>query len=148
MIVITGATGNTGSVAAHKLLDQGEKVRVFGRSVERMKPFEKKGADAMVGDIANPDDLRDAFEGAETVYAMVPPAYDSTDPIGYHHSVGLALQKALQDSDVTHVVFLSSIGADLPEGLGPVSGLHQVEQHLNGLEEINTLFVRAGYFME
>ena len=31
MYVITGATGNTGSVVAEKLLAKGEKVRVIGR---------------------------------------------------------------------------------------------------------------------
>ena len=36
MLAVTGATGNTGSVIAEKLLAQGEKVRVIGRDAGRL----------------------------------------------------------------------------------------------------------------
>jgi hypothetical protein len=44
------------------------------------------------------------------------------------------------------VVNLSSIGAHLPNGVGPVSGLYLVEQALNSLEDANVLHIRPGYF--
>jgi len=43
---------------------------------------------------------------------------------------------------------LSSIGADLPSGTGPVAGLHYLEQKLNGIGSANVLHLRCGYFME
>ncbi len=52
MYVIMGATGNTGSVAADALLAKGEKVRVLGRSAERLERFAKRGAEAFVADCA------------------------------------------------------------------------------------------------
>ena len=45
---LTGATGNTGSVVANRLLDQGKKVRVIGRSMERLQPFVARGAEAIL----------------------------------------------------------------------------------------------------
>jgi uncharacterized protein YbjT (DUF2867 family) len=54
----------------------------------------------------------------------------------------------VQGAGVEYAVVLSSIGADKPEKTGPVVGLHNLEQKLNGVARLNALFLRAGYFME
>ena len=43
---------------------------------------------------------------------------------------------------------LSSIGADKPQGTGPIGGLRRLEQELNAVADLNVLHIRAGYFME
>jgi uncharacterized protein YbjT (DUF2867 family) len=43
---------------------------------------------------------------------------------------------------------LSSYGAHVPEGTGPVAGLHSSEQKLNAISDLNVLHLRAAYFME
>jgi uncharacterized protein YbjT (DUF2867 family) len=43
---------------------------------------------------------------------------------------------------------LSSYGAQVPEGTGPVAGLHSSEQKLNAISGLNVLHLRAAYFME
>jgi uncharacterized protein YbjT (DUF2867 family) len=43
---------------------------------------------------------------------------------------------------------LSSYGAHVPKGTGPVAGLHSSEQKLNGITGLNVLQLRAAYFME
>ena len=43
---------------------------------------------------------------------------------------------------------LSSYGAQVAKGAGPVSGLHSSEQKLNAISSLNVLHVRAAYFME
>lgn len=42
----------------------------------------------------------------------------------------------------------SSWGAGHPEGTGPVKGLHRFEQRLSAVAGVDTLWLRAGYFME
>jgi uncharacterized protein YbjT (DUF2867 family) len=42
MYVITGATGNTGSVVAERLLAEGEKVRVVGRDPKRLNDSSRR----------------------------------------------------------------------------------------------------------
>ena len=42
-----------------------------------------------------------------------------------------------------YVVNLSSVGADLPSGVGPVSGLHLVEKEFDKLEGVNVLNLKA-----
>ena len=79
---------------------------------------------------------------------MMPPNIASPDYRGLQNRVVDAIATALRSADVTHVVTLSSIGADKTEKTGPVVGLHNLEQQLNGIEQLNVLHLRAGYFME
>ena len=44
MIVITGATGNTGTPAAESLLAKGERIRVIGRDASKLEDFASRGA--------------------------------------------------------------------------------------------------------
>ena len=46
------------------------------------------------------------------------------------------------------VVLLSSIGAHLLKGAGPVSGLGELERALHQVEGLDVLALRPGYFME
>ncbi len=148
MFAITGATGNTGSVIAEKLLAQGKKVRVIGRDAVRLARFVQKGAEAFAADITDVVTLARAFDGSEAVYAMVPPNSGSPDVRAYQERVTDALASALAKASVSHAVALSSVGADKSERTGPVVGLHNLEQKLNAIAGLNAVHLRAGYFME
>jgi len=148
MYVITGATGNTGRVAAERLLAKGEKVRVIGRKAERLQPLVAKGAEPFVADLINVDALTRAFTGAQAVYAMIPPDMANRDFHAYQKTISDALVQALKQAGVKHVVSLSSIGADKLEKTGPVLGLREFEEKLNQVAGLNVLHLRPAYFME
>jgi uncharacterized protein YbjT (DUF2867 family) len=148
MYVVTGATGNTGRVVANHLLDQGKKVRVIGRSAERLQSFVARGAEAFVADVSDQAALTKAFTGAEGVYAMIPPSMGSQDFRGDQRRASDAIAGALQQAGVKHAVVLSSVGADKQAGTGPVAGLHEFEEILNRIAGLNVVHLRAGYFME
>ena len=148
MYVVTGATGNTGRVVASQLLDQGKKVRVIGRNKERLQPLVDRGAEAFVADLSDQAALTRAFTGAEGVYAMIPPSATSQDFRGDQRRVAKAIAGALESAGVKHAVALSSVGADKEAGTGPVVGLHELEETLNGVAGLNVVHLRAGYFME
>ena len=148
MYVITGATGNTGSVVAKRLLAKGEKVRVVGRDAKRLEPFTQKGAEPFVADATNAGALIQAFSGAKAVYAMIPPNISAPDFRAYEDRVTDALAAAITKSGVSHAVVLSSFGADKADKTGPVVGLHNLEKKLDGIAGLNALYLRAGYFME
>ena len=59
-----------------------------------------------------------------------------------------AIAKAVKESGLRYAVHLSSYGAHVPEGTGPVTGLHSSEQKLNAISDLNVLHLRAAYFME
>jgi len=148
MYVITGATGNTGSVVTEKLLDKGEKVRVIGRDAKRLEKFKQKGAETFVADSTDAAALTKAFSGAKAVYAMIPPNIVAPDVRAYQEQVSDALASAIAKSAVKHAVVLSSVGADKPDKTGPVVGLHNLEKKLDAIAGLNALYLRAGYFME
>ena len=148
MYVITGATGNTGSVVAERLLAKGEKVRVVGRDPKRLERFTQKGAESFIADATDAGTLTNAFVGAKAVYAMIPPNIASPDVRAYEEGVSDALRCAIEKNGIKYAVVLSSVGADKSHGTGPVAGLHRLEKKLEGTPGLNALFLRAGYFME
>jgi len=148
MYVIMGATGNTGSIVARTLLDQKQNVRAIGRSADRLSPLTAEGAEAFVCDVSDAVALTKAFSGAKAVYAMIPPSMTSENYRADQDKVTGAIAEAVQQAGVEHVVALSSVGADKPQGTGPVAGLHYLEEMLNQIPNLNVLHLRAAYFME
>jgi uncharacterized protein YbjT (DUF2867 family) len=142
--VILGATGNTGSIIANTLLSAGKKVRVVGRDLGRLQRFVDKGAEALTADMSDAAALAKAFSGARAAYLMLPPAKSREE----QERDSDAIAKAAKESGLRCAVHLSSYGAQVAEGAGPVSGLHASEQKLNAIEGLNVLHLRAAYFME
>lgn len=148
MYAIAGATGNTGKLITDKLLARGEKVRVIGRDANRLERFVEKGAEPFVADVTDSSALTKAFTGARAVYLMIPPNLAAPDGRAYQEQVSDALTTATDKTGVEYAVLLSSVGADKRDRTGPVVGLHNFEQKLNGIARLKALCVRAGYFME
>jgi len=148
MYAIIGASGNTGSVVASKLLAHGEKVRVIGRDPSRLERFIQEGAEAIAADVGDAAALTRAFNGAKAVYLMIPPNPTIPNVREDQNRVSDALVAAVQNAGVEYAVVLSSLGADKPEKTGPVIGLHNLEQKLSGVTGLKALYLRAGYFME
>lgn len=148
MYVVTGTTGNTGSVVANRLLAAGKKVRGICRSAQRMQWLAEKGGEPFVADLTDTKTLDAAFAGAEGVYVMLPPNLSSSDFRAHQDAMTESIAAALERSRVTHAVTLSSIGADKTEKTGPVVGLHRMEERFNRIAGLTVLHLRAGYFME
>jgi uncharacterized protein YbjT (DUF2867 family) len=142
--VILGATGNTGSIIADTLLLKGEKVRVIGRDASRLQRFVRKGAEAFTANVSDAAALTKAFKGARAAYLMLVPITSRED----QERESDAIAKAVRESGLRYAVHLSSYGAHVPQGTGPVTGLHSSEQKLNAISGLNVLHLRAAYFME
>jgi uncharacterized protein YbjT (DUF2867 family) len=142
--VILGASGNTGSIIADFLLSKGKKVRVVGRDAGRLQRFVRKGAEAFTAEVSDAAALTKALRGARAAYLMLPPITSRED----QERESDAIAKAVKESGLRYAVHLSSYGAQVPEGTGPVTGLYSSEQKLNAIGGLNVLHLRAGYFME
>jgi len=148
MYVVLGASGHTGHVAAKNLLAAGQKVRVVGRSADRLQSLAAAGTEISIADTTDAPALTRAFKGAEAAYVLVPPNPTSTEYRAYQDRVSDAIAAAVQNAGIKSVVSLSSVGADKASGTGPVAGLYNLEQKLNQIDGVNVLHLRAGYFME
>jgi uncharacterized protein YbjT (DUF2867 family) len=144
MYVILGASGHTGSIIADFLLSKGKKVRVLGRDRGRLERFVRNGAEAFTADLNDAAALTEAFSGAHAAYLMLPPVFSRED----QERQSDAIAKAVKESGLRYAVHLSSYGAHVPEGTGPIAGLHASEQKLNAVGDLNVLHLRAAYFME
>jgi uncharacterized protein YbjT (DUF2867 family) len=142
--VILGASGNTGTIIAEFLLSKGKKVRVVGRDAGRLQRFVRKGAEAYTADLSDAVALTEAFRGAHAAYLMLPPITSRED----QERESDAIAKAVKQSGLRCAVHLSSYGAHVPEGTGPVVGLHSSEQKLNAISGLTVLHLRPAYFME
>jgi len=144
MYVILGASGNTGSIIANFLLSKGKEVRVVGRDSGRLQRFVDKGAEGFTAEMSDAAALTKAFSGARAAYLLLPPAKSRE----HQERESDAIAKAVKESSLRYAVHLSSYGAQVPEGTGPVAGLHSSEEKLNAISGLNVLHLRAAYFME
>jgi uncharacterized protein YbjT (DUF2867 family) len=147
MFVVTGVSGHTGSVVAKTLAERRQKLRVVVRDAAKGARWKERGAEVAVASVDNPDALTAALRGAEGVYAVVPPNYGTNEMLKSQKRVVDAYALALEATRPRHVVLLSSVGAQLDEGTGPIKGLHYAEEKLGRLAPALTA-VRAAYFME
>ena len=73
VIVVTGATGKTGSAVVHQLLEQGHHARAVVRSMDaRSDRLRKAGAEVVVADLFDPEQLLGAMRGAQRAYYCPP----------------------------------------------------------------------------
>lgn len=148
MIVITGASGNTGTTAAEALLAKGEKIRVIGRDAAKLERFAAKGAEAFTGNAESAEEMARAFDGADAVYLLIPQALQREDFRDYQERISDAYASAVKKSGLKYAVTLSSIGAQHAEQVGPIVGLHNMEEKLNRIPALNVLHLRPTHFME
>lgn len=147
MYIVTGATGQTGSIVAKTLLEKGVPVRVIVRSEEKGKPWKDLGAEIAVADVRDAEALKKAVKGGTVLYLMNPPDYQSDDPIVEGAKVIKAFQAAIENSTLEKIVVLSAVAAHLPSGTGPIVSLHRLEEAFKN-SRIPVTFVRPVHFME
>lgn len=151
MYAVAGGTGNTGKVVAESLLAAGEKVRVIVREASKGAAFAARGAEVAVADLGDEAAMSKALDGVRGAYLLIPPTMAAPDFYAYQVATGRALAGAARAAKVPHVVFLSSVGAELSGGTGPIAGLHPTEAAFSAVAaELGTAvtFIRASYFVE
>ena len=146
--VVTGSLGHISKPLSQALIEAGHDVTIVTSKQENAQAIEALGATAAVGSVEDANFLTKTFTGADAVYTMVPPKWDATDWKGWIGKLGENYATAIKNAGVKYVVNLSSIGAHMPDGAGPVSGLHRVEQALNKLSDVNIMHLRPAYFYQ
>jgi uncharacterized protein YbjT (DUF2867 family) len=147
-LAIMGATGHIGHHLVVDLLKKGHTVRAVGRDAAKLKDLKTKGAHIFAGDTTDASLLTDIFTGCDAVFSFLPPGYSESDMIVFREKTGDAIVHAIKHANISHVVNLSSIGANLASGTGPIKELHHQEERLNCLDKVNILHFRPAFFME
>lgn len=69
-ILVTGATGNTGSGLVPALLDAGLDVRAFVRNEDKAGSLKDAGAEIVAGDLDRPETIEPAVKGVDKIYLL------------------------------------------------------------------------------
>ena len=144
---LTGSLGNIGKPLAEILIKARHELTIISNEPNMKAKIEALGAKAAIGSVADIAFLTNSFTGADTVYTMVPYNFKvTTNYRQYVAGIGNSYAAAIKASGVKRVVNLSSIGAHLENGTGPITGLHDVEQILNQLENVAVKHLRPAIF--
>ncbi|WP_290795423.1 NAD(P)H-binding protein [Flavihumibacter sp. UBA7668] len=144
--VITGGAGHISKPLVLELLKKGHQVTVLGRSATNLQELVDAGAKAAIGSVEDRSFLTREFAGADAVYLMIPPIKQPENWKTEIGKIGENYAAALKETGVKYAVLLSSVGAHMPNGCGPVSGLFLAEQALDKVPGLNLLKLRPGYF--
>lgn len=145
-IIVTGSLGNISKPLAEKLLAEKHEVTIISSKADKKPLIEAMGANAAIGSVDDVDFLTATFKDADAVYTMVPPFFGASDWKKHIARIGENMATAVKTAGVKYVVNLSSVGAHMPEGCGPVSGLYFTEKALNSLEGVHVKHLRPGFF--
>lgn len=145
-ITLTGSLGNISKPLAQKLIGAGHQVTIISSDENKAEAIKALGATPAIGSVNDTAFVTKAFTGADAIYTMVPPNFGATNYREYIASIGRVYAEAIKTSGVKKVVNLSSIGAHLPSGTGPIAGIHDVENIFAGLDGVAIKHLRAAYF--
>jgi uncharacterized protein YbjT (DUF2867 family) len=146
--VVAGITGHVGSVVAAELLAGGERIKAIVRNATRAAAWRDRGAEIAVGSLEDRAFLAKTLEGTAGFFVLLPPNETETgDYFAAQRRTSDAIAGAVKDSAVPQVVMLSSLGAELAEGTGPIKSLHYLENALRATRA-RLLAIRACYFQE
>ena len=147
MYAIAGVTGHTGKAVAETLHAKGQPIRVIVRDESKGASWKSRGAEVAVASIDDEAALTRALSGVKGAYVLLPPDAVTTDFFGSRARMVDAIGRAAVKAGLPHLVLLSSIGAQIPKGTGPIAVLHHAERSFEKLG-MATTFVRASYFLE
>ncbi|HET7503105.1 MAG TPA: NmrA family NAD(P)-binding protein [Kofleriaceae bacterium] len=148
MYVIAGVSGHTGSVVATTLLAAGQQVRVLVRDAAKGEVWRARGAEVSVVDLGDQEALTRALTGATGAYLLLPPPGFAQTGLAAERKAKIAsLLGAVRAARPGHVVLLSSVGAELPDGTGPIQHVAAIEQGLRA-SGVPSTFLRAAFFQD
>ena len=146
-VTVTTPTGHIGSVVAARLLDANAEIVLPVRNPEKVAGLAERGAKVMKGTLGDAACLTEACRGVDALFWLTPPDLAAPDCLAHYTAMGRSAATAVKESGITQVVNLSSIGAHLKEGTGPIKCLHPIEKMFEEVSP-NVTHLRAAYFFE
>ena len=140
MILITGATGKTGSATAKSLGEKGKTFRALIRNEEKKEGLESLGGEVVIGSIENTEVVNQSMQGVKTVLVLLPNSESQ-----------LALEKQLVDSakqaGVERIVKMSSIEAT-PDATSPIPKLHLESEEYIKQSGLAWTMIKPNFYMQ
>jgi uncharacterized protein YbjT (DUF2867 family) len=150
MYLVTGAGGGIGSVSrsvVQLLLDGGQPVRAMVRRDDgRAAALRDRGADVVVGDLTNPQDVADAMTGADRMFFNMSVSPD------YLTATSTVCAVALEAAPVEVIVNMSQMTVSqmtlTSTSESKQHRLHWLAEHIMNWSGVPVVHVRPTVFME
>jgi uncharacterized protein YbjT (DUF2867 family) len=140
-ILVSGATGRTGSAAIAELIKMGRSVRAYVRSDgEKAAALRRQGVEIAVGDFTDIDAIRAAMEGIRSAYFLYPIAPGILGSTAY-------FAQAAKEAGVTAIVNMSQISARR-ESASHAAQDHWVSERVFDWSGVPTTHLRPTFFAE
>lgn len=140
MIMLTGATGKIGGETAKQLIAKGVKLRALVRDAGKAADLKAAGVELVIGDIADADTVREALNGADKAFLLL--------PNGEHQE---ANEKQFTDlcvaEGVRHLVKMSSMEA-VPTARTPIPRAHWTVEEYIRASGLGWTMVKPNFFMQ
>ena len=138
-ILVTGATGNTGKPVVKQLLDKGQEVRAFVRTLDdRSEELASLGAEVFAGDLLNWAAIEEAVKGVDRIYFVYPFKDHLTKSAAY-------FAKAAKKHGVKQLVNMSQMNAH-EESSSPATQSHLISEEIFDWAHVNAVHIRPGLF--
>ncbi len=108
--LVTGATGRIGSRFVPRLLCEGERVRVLTRDPAKTEPLERRGAEAVLGDLRDSDVLERSVGGVDAVVHLAAAfrGVSEEETVAINHAATIELADAALRAQVETFVLTST----------------------------------------
>ncbi len=132
-VLVAGASGFMGSHTAKQLLAQGRQVRILVRKSSNIEALQGLDIDVYYGDVSNPESLRQAMTGCESVfYSVLDPRFWLTDPTPLYRCNVDGLVNAMDAAlacNLQKFIFTSTMGTLGFNPAGPVTEANEFNWH-------------------
>ncbi len=144
-ILVNTPTGRVGGQVARHLLDAGLDLTLVARHPQKLEGLGTR-APVVQGALEDPAVLDRATQGVDTMF-WVTPSLANPDYLRWAHDLAKLAVATARRNGVKRAVMLSSISAQVPGGVGPISSLHRVEREFQaGFPDL--VILRPTFFME
>jgi uncharacterized protein YbjT (DUF2867 family) len=141
-ILVIGASGKTGTAVARQLLGKGYPVNALVRRHDhRSQALRDAGASIFLGDLVEPDDLRQAMRGVQRAYFIAP-----WSPTQLHGAMNFAV--AAEDARLEVVVALSQWLAHPSHPSVATRQSYLTDRIFSGMTNVDTVTVNTGWFAD
>ena len=140
MILVTGATGNTGAAVLRALVEQKAAARAFVHDPDKLSV--PAGVEVVAGDFRDPASIEAALAGVDHAYLVGPSVPDQVE-------LETAFVEAARRAGRAHLVRLSIVGADQPDtGAVRFVAAHAAMEQVVRAAGIPWTLLRANAFMQ
>jgi uncharacterized protein YbjT (DUF2867 family) len=139
-VLVTGATGNTGSALVERLLRRGVGVRAMVRTSAAAERFDDSAATPVVADFDDPRAVAAALAGVDRAYLVTPSSERA-------EAQQMRFAELAAAAGVRHLVKLSQFAAAADSPVRFLRYHAAVEQHIRGLG-IGWTFLRPNLYLQ